>query len=59
MFSHPMTAVRSLGSKIAARKADLGGLSIDCVQERRIKKSRKTWTSFVISINARKIDNSR
>jgi len=32
---------------------------MDCVQERRIKKSRKMWTSFVIGINARKIDNSR
>jgi len=52
-------AVLSLGSKIADRKVDLGGPSIDCMQERRIKKVRDTLTSPVIGINARKTADGR
>jgi hypothetical protein len=33
-----MMAVRSLGSTIAATKADLGATSMDWVQERRMRK---------------------
>ncbi len=34
-----MTAVRSFGSRIAARNADRGAVSMDCVQERNIRKA--------------------
>jgi hypothetical protein len=36
----PMTAVRSFGRITAATKAERGAESIDCVQARRIKKTR-------------------
>lgn len=38
ILRRPLTAVRSLGRITAAKNADLGATSIDCVQDRRIRK---------------------
>ena len=52
-------AVRSCGCRIAARKADRGATSIDCVQERRIRNIMDQWTSLGTGMRARKIAEGR
>lgn len=54
-----MIAVLSAGRTIAARKADRGAVSIDCVQERRKRKVRDRWTSLGMGMRARKMAEGR
>jgi len=55
----PITAVRSFGSSIAARNADLGAVSIDWVQDRSIRKNIAGPTVDGTGIRARKIADGR
>lgn len=48
----PITAVLSAGSTTAARNAERGAESIDCVHDRRIRKVIAPYTEFGIGIKA-------
>jgi len=55
----PMTAVRSWGSTTAARKAERGATSMDCVQERRTMNMVAKGRLFGTGIRARKMAEGR
>jgi hypothetical protein len=44
---------------MAAKNAERGGPSMDCVQDRRMRKRRDTWTSLETGMRARKTAEGR
>jgi hypothetical protein len=54
-----MTAVRSLGKRTAARKAERGAMSMDWVQARRMRNRRDSGREEGIGMRARKMDEGR
>jgi hypothetical protein len=55
----PMTAVRSLGSTIAAKKAERGATSMTCVQARPMRKVRAPGRVEGMGIRERQIAEGR
>ena len=55
----PITAVRSFGRTMAARKAERGATSIDWVQARRIRKSIANGREEGMGIRARQTADGR
>ena len=56
---NPKTAVRSLGRTTALRKAERGAVSIDCVQERKIRKRIARGRLEGNGTSARKMEEGR
>lgn len=58
-FREPMIAVRSWGRTTAARKAERGAVSMDWVQERRIRNIIAGPRALGTGIRARKMEDGR
>jgi hypothetical protein len=59
IFNRPMTAVRSAGFSAAARKAERGAASMDCVQARRMRSTSEGARVEGRGRSARKIEEGR
>ena len=58
-FKIPMTAVRSFGSITAAKKAERGATSIDCVHDRRTRKVKASGRDLGTGMNESAIAEGR